>query len=74
MVWAFNAIDLYNGFATLVGEEVNRMGSVVPQQVIGPAAGLSLGIDILATEEIGLHIHLLDIQFTGLDLVMYPLV
>ena len=51
-----SAVDL----ARLIREEIDGVAGVVPQQMIGPAAGLALRIHIVAAEEIGLHVHLLD--------------
>jgi hypothetical protein len=42
---------------------------VVPQQVVGPRARFALGVDVLAAEEVGLHIHLLDVEFAALILL-----
>ena len=63
-----------DGRATLVGEQVHGVRSVVPQQVVGPAARLSQRIDIAAAKEIGLHIQLLNVELAGLDFLMHPLV
>ena len=41
--------------------------------MIGPGAGLALGVDVGAAEEVGLRIQLLDFQFAGLDFVVNPL-
>ena len=60
--------------AGLVVEEVDRVGGVVPQQMVGPAARLAGGVDVLAAEEIGLHVHLLDLQLALLDPLVDPLV
>ena len=38
------------------------------------AARLAQRVHVGAAEEIGLHIHLLDVEFTGLDLLVHPLV
>ena len=58
----------------LVGEQIDGMGGVVPQQVVGPRARLAERVDVLAAEEIGLHVHLLDVELAGLDLPVHPLV
>ena len=52
-------------FAGLIHEQIDGMTGMVPQQVVGPAARAAIGADILAPEEICLHIHLLNIQVTG---------
>jgi hypothetical protein len=41
--------------------------------VVGPAARIARGIDVLAAEEIGLHVHLLDLEFASLDALVNPL-
>ena len=51
--------------ARLIGEQIDRVRGVVPQQVVGPAARLALGVHVLAAEEIGLDVHLLDVEFAA---------
>ena len=63
-----------DGAATLIREQINRMRRMVPQQVIGPTSGLTQGIHIGAAEKVSLDIHLLNVELTGLDLLMNPLV
>jgi len=46
---------------------------MVPEQMIGPAPRLARRVHVLAPEEIGLHIHLLDFQFALLDALVHPL-
>ena len=60
--------------AALVAEQIDAVGGVVPQQMIGPGARPAGGVDVFAAEKIGLDIHLLDRQFAGADFVMHPLV
>ena len=71
---ALQGLNLGAGFASLVLEQVNGVTSVVPQQVVGPGTGLTLGVGVGTTEEVGLNVHLLDVQFASLDLVVNPLV
>ena len=59
--------------AGLVLEEVDGVGGVVPEQMIGPAPRLAGGIHVLAAEEVGLHVHLLDLQLAGGDALVHPL-
>ena len=47
---------------------------MVPQQMIGPRPRLACRIHILATEEICLHVHLLDRELTRLNPAVDPLV
>jgi len=60
-------------FAGLILEEIDGVAGVMPQQVIGPTARLAERVEVGAAEEIGLHVHLLDLQFAGGDLVVDPL-
>ena len=60
--------------ARLVGEQVDGVGGVVPQQVVGPAARLAQRVGVGAPEEVRLHVHLLDLEFAGLDALVDPLV
>ena len=46
----------------------------MPQQMVGPGAWLSERIHVGAPEEVGLHVHLLDVEIAGCDLLMDPLV
>ena len=55
-------------------EQIDGVTGVMPQQVIGPTARFSGGIHIGAAEEVGLHIHLLDFEFTLADPAVHPLV
>ena len=71
---ALHRIGFDDGTAALVSEQIHRVGRVVPQQVIGPAACLAQGVHVGAAKKVGLHIHLLDVEFTGLDFVVHPLV
>tara|TARA_R110002096_G_scaffold123816_3_gene267735 strand:+ start:14528 stop:14809 length:282 start_codon:yes stop_codon:yes gene_type:complete len=73
MVRTFNTVHLHDFFACLVGKEINRVRCVVPLQVIRPRTGLTGCVDVLAAQKIRLHVHLLDIQLTGFDLVVKPL-
>ena len=71
---ALHSIGFHNRATGLVSKQIDRVCSVVPQQVIGPAAGLTQSVHVGATEEIGLHIHLLNVEFAGLDFVVHILV
>ena len=71
---ALDGIGLHDGAASLVGKQVHGVGSMVPQQVVGPATCLTQRVHVGAAEEVGLHIHLLDVEFAGLDLLVHPLV
>ncbi len=63
-----------DAFTSLILEQVDRVRRMVPEQMIGPGTWLAFGVDVLATEEIRLHIHLLYCELAGIDLVAYPLV
>ncbi len=54
--------------ARLIREQVDGVRRVVPQQVVGPRPRLALGVDVLAAEEIGLHVHLLEVRVRRRDL------
>ena len=71
---ALDRIGFDDGAAALVGEQIDRVRGVVPQQVVGPAAGLAQRIHVGAAEKVGLYIHLLDVELACLDLVVHPLV
>src|ERR1700722_15539447 len=43
------------------------MRGVMPEQMIGPGARLSRRVHVGAAEEKGLHVHLLDMEFTFKD-------
>ncbi len=60
--------------AGLIHEEVNGVGRVVPEQVVGPRTRLAECIHVRASEEVGLHVHLLDRQLACRDPSMDPLV
>ena len=64
-------IGLDDRAAALVRKQVHRVGGMVPQQVVGPAARLAQGVHVGAPEEIGLHIQLLDVEFAGPDLLVH---
>ena len=55
------------GLPRLVGEQVDGVRGVVPQQVVGPAARLAERVHVGAAEEVGLHVHLLDVELAGDD-------
>ena len=54
-------------------EQVDGVGGVVPQQMIGPTPRLAERVHVGAAEEIGLHVHLLDVQLAGHDLLVHVL-
>src|SRR5205809_147055 len=60
-------IAIGNRLAGLVLEQVDGMGRVMPEQMIGPAARIAGRIDVPAAEEIGLYVHLLDLELALLD-------
>ncbi len=53
--------------AGLVLEQIDGVAGMVPQQMVGPAARLAQRIHVLAAEEIGLHVHLLDVELARPD-------
>ena len=70
--WIALATD--DRLAGLVLEEVHGVRRVVPEQVIRPGARLAERVRVAATEEIGLHVHLLDPELAAPDAPMDPLV
>ena len=56
-------VGLHDRRAGLIGEQVDRMRGVVPEQVVGPRARLAERVHVGAAEEVGLHVHLLDMEF-----------
>ena len=67
-------VGFHDRRANLISKQVDRMGGVVPQQVIGPTARLSQSVHVGAAKEKGLHIHVLDVEFIRHDLAADPLV
>src|SRR5262245_152257 len=70
---SLHRIAIGNRPPCLVLEQVDGMGSVMPEQVIGPAARIARCIDVPAAEEIGLCVHLLDRELALLDALVDPL-
>ena len=71
---ALHGVGFDNRAAALVGKQIDRVRRVVPQQMVGPAAGLAERVHVGAAEKVGLHIHLLDVEFARFDLVVHILV
>src|SRR3954462_11011995 len=46
---------------------------MVPQQVVCPATGLTESVHVRPAKKEGLHIHLLDVEFSAHNLAMDPL-
>src|SRR5262252_1502119 len=63
-----------DGLAALVLKEIDRVGGVVPQEMVGPAARIARRVDVPAAKEVGLHVHLLDLELALLDLLVDVLV
>ena len=59
---ALDGAHLGDVLACLVHEKVDRVTRMVPQQVVCPASLAAVRACVLAPEEIGLHVHLLDGQ------------
>ena len=59
---ALHRMGLDHGATALVSEQVDGVRGMVPQQVVGPAAGLTGSVHVGAAEKVGLHIHLLNVQ------------
>ena len=71
---ALHRVAVGDVLAGLVLEQVDGVGGVVPEQMVGPAPRIARRVDVLPPEEIGLHVHLLDLQLAGLDLLVDVLV
>ena len=71
---ALHGVGFDDGAAALVGEQIHCVCGVVPEQVIGPAAGLAECIHIGSAKKISLHIELLEIESAGADLLIDVLV
>ena len=70
---ALNRIGFDHGAAALVGKQIHCVRCVMPQQMIRPAAGLAERIHVRAAKEVGLHIHLLNVEFASFDLLVHIL-
>ena len=57
----------------LVLKQIDGVTSMMPEQMIGPAARLAFEIDILPSEEESLNDEMLQCQLAGHYLVVYPL-
>jgi hypothetical protein len=64
---SLHRVTVRDGLSGLILEEIDGMRGVMPQEMVGPAARVARSIDVLAPEEIGLNVHLLDGQFAFLD-------
>ena len=65
-----HGVAVGNIFAGLILEQVDGVRGVMPEQMIGPAARIAGGVDVLSPEEISLHVHLLDFQLARDDLLV----
>ena len=71
---AFDRVGLHDRRAALIGEEIDRVRRVMPEQVVGPGARLAERVHVGAAEEVGLHIHLLDVERAGQNPLVHILV
>src|SRR3954447_2533885 len=71
---ALHRIAVGHRLAALILKQVYRVGRVVPEEVIGPAARLAGCIDVGTAEEVRLHVHLQDLQTALLYPFVNPLV
>ena len=71
---SLHGVGLDDCAIALVGEQVHRVRRVVPKQVVGPAARLAQRVHVAAPKEVGLHIHLLDVERAALHLLVHVLV
>src|SRR5262245_15870516 len=61
-------------FSSMALELVDGVTGMMPEQVVGPAARFALGIHVCSPEEEGLHNQMLQLQLTGFDPFVNPLV
>src|SRR5580704_12192170 len=64
---------LRNVFASLISKQIHGVAGVVPEQMVRPTARLAGRVHIGPSEEVRLHIHLLDLELAGLDALVDPL-
>ena len=62
------------GRACLIGEQVHGVRCVMPQKMIGPRTRLAERVHVGAAEEIGLHVHLQNVEGPRLDALAHELV
>src|SRR2546430_15474178 len=71
---ALHSIAVVHWLAALILKQIHRVGRVMPEEVIGPAARLAGCIDVGTAEEGRLHVHLKDLQTALLYPFVNPLV
>ena len=74
MLRALHDVRLDDRLAGLVHEQIDGVGRVVPEEVVGPGARFAPRIRVGAAEEVGLDVHLLDRELTGRDPLVDELV
>src|SRR6185437_16319069 len=74
MLGSLNSTGLRGGLPRLIGEQVDCVAGMVPQQMIGPAARFAERVHVGPAEEVGLHVHLQTLQLAGFDALVDPLV
>ena len=74
MIRTLNGIGFGNLLAGLIGEQVDGVAGVVPQQVIDPRARLAQRVHIGAAEEVGVRLHLLQEDAFLAQLLVHQLV
>jgi hypothetical protein len=73
MLRSLDRVRLHDLAAGLIAEQIDGVCCVMPQQVISPRARLPQRIHVRAPEEVGLHVHLLDLQLAGGEALVEPL-
>ncbi len=68
-----HGVGLHDLRARLIGEQIDGVRGVMPQQMVGPGARLSQRVHVGAAEEIGLHVHLLDVELAGDDALAHDI-
>ena len=67
-------VGLDDRAACLIREQIHRVRGMVPEQMVGPAAGVAKRVHIGATEEEGLHVQMLERELARNNSPMDPLV
>src|SRR5437867_11663324 len=71
---ALHGAGFRGDFAGLIRKQVESMACVMPEQMICPASRFSFRIHVRAAEEKRLHHEMLKFEFTGVDVLVDPLV
>src|SRR5690242_8693094 len=73
MAGSLHRVAIGDHFAGLVLKQIDGVAGVMPEQMVGPTAWLAGRVRVRAPEEIGLHVHLLNLQLALADAIVNPL-